>query len=254
VKLLVSVVSAAEARAALRGGADVIDVKDPSRGALGAPAPAVVAEIVAAVGGVAPVSVALGDLPAAEGRDGLAAAERRDGLPAALITAARGAAFVKAGLRGDVDSAVARLTALRDVVGPHTGVVAAAYADAERCGALAPSVLPEVVTRAGIAGALVDTCVKDRRGLYAWLTPAELEDLIARTPGTFAVAGQLGLDELTRVGADFVGVRSAVCGGDRTGMLDAELVAQAQRAIRVPVPPGARTVTVTPVPRTASAR
>lgn len=204
-----------------------------------------VAEIVAEVGGAAPVSVALGDLPAAE---------RGDGLAAAQISAARGAAFVKAGLRGDVDSAVAQLTALRALVGPETGVVAAAYADAERCGALPPSVLPEVVARAGIAGALVDTCVKDGRGLYAWLTAAELGDLIARTPGTFAVAGQLGLDELTQVDADFVGVRSAVCGGDRTGMLDADLVAQAQRAIRVPAPPGARTVTVTPVLRTASAR
>jgi len=242
VKLLVSVVSVAEARAALRGGADVIDVKDPSRGALGAPSPAVVAEIVAEVGAAAPVSVALGDLPSDAA------------LTAAQISAARGAAFVKAGLRGDVDSAVAQLTALRDLAGPETGVVAAAYADAERCDALPPSVLPEVVARAGIAGALVDTCVKDGRGLYTWLTPAELENLIARTPGTFAVAGQLGLDELTRVDADFVGVRSAVCGGDRTGMLDAELVAQAQRAIRVPVPPGARTVTVTPVRRTASAR
>lgn len=235
-KLLVSVMSAAEARAALRGGADVIDVKDPRRGALGAPSPTVVAEIVAEVGGVAPVSVALGDLPAAE------------------MPGMRGVAFVKAGLWGDVGSAVEQLVAIRDLVGPETGVVAAAYADAERCGALPPSVLPEVVSRAGIAGALVDTCVKDGRGLYEWLTPAELEDLVARTPGTFAVAGQLRLDELTRVEADFVGVRSAVCGGDRTGMLDAELVAQAQRAIRVPVPPGARTVTVTPVLRTASAR
>ena len=36
-KLLVSVVSAEEARLALAGGADIIDVKDPSEGALGAP-------------------------------------------------------------------------------------------------------------------------------------------------------------------------------------------------------------------------
>jgi uncharacterized protein (UPF0264 family) len=239
VKLLVSVVSAAEARTALRGGADVVDVKEPSRGALGAPSPAVLAEIVAEVGGEVPVSVALGDLPV--GRDGLRG-ETHD------------LAFVKAGLRGDVDSAVAQLAALRDLVGPETGVIAAAYADFARCGALPPSVLPDVVARAGVAGALVDTCVKDGRGLYEWLAPVALEDLIARTPGTFAVAGQLGLDELTRVGADYVGVRSAVCGGDRAAALDADLVAQVQRVIRVPVPPGARTVTVTPVLRTASAR
>jgi uncharacterized protein (UPF0264 family) len=262
VKLLVSVLSAVEARAALRGGADVIDVKDQTRGALGAPAPAVLAEIVAAVGGEVPISVALGDLPAAPRPrpDGLRTAEigaaetALGDLGAPQSRALRGVSFVKAGLRGDVDSAVAQLAALRELVGPETGVVAAAYADFARCGAPPPSVLPEVVARAGIAGALVDTCVKDGRGLYSWLTPAELEDLIARTPGTFAVAGQLQLDELTRVDADFVGVRSAVCGGDRTAALDAELVAQAQRVIRVPVPPGARTVTATPVLRTASAR
>jgi (5-formylfuran-3-yl)methyl phosphate synthase len=233
VKLLVSVVSAGEARAALRGGADVIDVKDPTRGALGAPSPATLRAILDAVGGAAPVSVALGDLPAAD-------------LPVAEV------AFVKAGLRGDVDSAVAQLIALRERAG--TAVIAAAYADAERCGALPPAVLPEVVARAGIAGALVDTCVKDGRGLYSWIAPAELDDLIARTPGTFAIAGQLGLGELGRVTADYVGVRSAVCGGDRAAPLAAALVARAQREIRVPVPPGARTVTVTPVRRTASAR
>ncbi len=249
-KLLVSVVSADEARAALRGGADVIDVKDPSRGALGAPSPAVIAEIVAEVGGAAPVSVALGDLRAPQTPDALGAAERLAG----LLAETHDLAFVKAGLRGDVDSAVAQLRAIRDLVGPDTGVVAAAYADAERGDALPPSVLPEVVARAGIAGALVDTCVKDGRGLYAWLTPDDVEDLIARTPGTFAVAGQLRLDELDRVDADFVGVRSAVCGGDRAAALDAGLVALAQRAIRVPAAPGARTVTVTPVARTASGR
>lgn len=62
-RLLVSVVSAEEARAALAGGADIIDVKDPRAGALGAPSPRVLAEVVDAVGDAAPVSVALGDSP-----------------------------------------------------------------------------------------------------------------------------------------------------------------------------------------------
>ena len=63
-KLLVSVVSADEARRALAGGADIIDVKDPREGALGAPSPRVLSEVVTTVGEAAPVSVALGDLPA----------------------------------------------------------------------------------------------------------------------------------------------------------------------------------------------
>lgn len=232
-RLLVSVVSADEARAALRGGADIIDVKDPTAGPLGAPDPAVLAEVVAAVGGAAPVSVALGDLPVSP-------------------PSVDGVAYVKAGLRGNADAAVAQLVALRETTG--TDVIAAAYADAAALDppALAPAALPEVVARSGVAGALVDTYVKDGRGLYEWLSPTELEALIGRTPGTFAVAGQLRLEDLGRVHADIVGVRSAVCRGGRTGRLDAGLVAQA--AMCVPVPPGARTVTATPVRRTASAR
>jgi hypothetical protein len=93
-----------------------------------------------------------------------------------------------------------------------------------------------LVERTGIAGALVDTFAKDGRGLYAWLSEAELADLIDRTRragGNFGVAGQLRRGELGRVDADVVGVRSAVCrGGDRAADLDAELVAAAALELR----------------------
>src|SRR5262245_51990310 len=61
-RLLVSVRDAAEAEAALAGGADLIDVKEPSRGALGRADAVVIADIVRAVGGKAIVSAALGEL------------------------------------------------------------------------------------------------------------------------------------------------------------------------------------------------
>jgi uncharacterized protein (UPF0264 family) len=230
-KLLVSVISADEARRALAGGADIIDVKDPREGALGAPSPRVLSEVVAAVGGAAPVSVALGDLPA---------------LPHTAALAARGAVacgaqFVKVGLRGvaDMDGAARLMSAVLEAVGPGVAVVAAAYADAGALDppALAPGWLPAVVERTGIAGALVDTFVKDGRGLYGWLSEAEVADLIARTRragGTFAVAGQLRLGELRRVDADIVGVRSCVCReGDRAGDLEPDLVASALNALKV---------------------
>ena len=60
--LLVSVRSAAEAEAALAGGAALIDVKEPARGALGRADDAVIADVVRAVAGRAPVSAALGEL------------------------------------------------------------------------------------------------------------------------------------------------------------------------------------------------
>ncbi len=229
-RLLVSVVSAEEARRALAGGADIIDVKDPGEGALGAPSPGVLSEVVRVVGTAVPVSVALGDLP---------------NLPHTAALAGRGAAFsgasyVKVGLRGvrELDAAVALVGAVADAVGPRTAVIAAAYADADALDppALAPGWLPVLVDGAGISGALVDTFVKDGRGLYGWMSECELADLIARTRkagASFGVAGQLTRGQLRRVAADVVGVRSAVCrGGDRAAELDAELVAAAVAEVR----------------------
>lgn len=229
-RLLVSVVSATEARRAIAGGADIIDVKDPAQGPLGAPSPRALSEVVAEVGAAAPVSVALGDLP---------------DLPHTAALAARGAAlsgadYVKVGLRGvsERDDAVALMRAVADAVDPRTSVIAAAYADAGALDppALAPQWLPDVVNRAGIAGALVDTFVKDGRGLYGWLSEPELVDLVVRTHavgGSFAVAGQLTVGDLRRVQADVVGVRSVVCrDGDRAAELDSELVAAAVAELR----------------------
>jgi (5-formylfuran-3-yl)methyl phosphate synthase len=229
-RLLVSVVSAEEARRALAGGADIIDVKDPREGALGAPPPRVLSDVVRVVGPARPVSVALGDLP---------------NLPNTAALAARGAAlsgaaYVKVGLRGvrELDGAVSLMSAVADAVGPGIAVIAAAYADADALEppALAPAWLPELVDRAGIAGALIDTFVKDGRGLYGWLSESELADLIARAHqagASFGVAGQLTRGQLRRVAADVVGVRSAVChGGDRAADLDTELVAAAVEELR----------------------
>lgn len=224
-KLLVSVVSAEEARRAMAGGADIVDVKDPAEGALGAPSPRVLVEVVRTVATAAPVSVALGDLPA---------------LPHTAALAARGAAlsgagYVKIGLRNvrELDDAAAMMSAVADAVDGQAAAIAVAYADADALDppALAPSWLPELARRTGIAGALVDTFVKDGRGLYGWLSDSDVADLVARTRrvgATFAVAGQLRRGQLCRVAADVVGVRSAVCrGGDRMSELDAELVAAA---------------------------
>ena len=83
----------------------------------------------------------------------------------------------------ELDGAVALMRAVADAVGPEVAVIAAAYADAGALDppALAPAWLPALVERTGIAGALVDTFVKDGRGLYGWLSEAEVADLVART-------------------------------------------------------------------------
>jgi uncharacterized protein (UPF0264 family) len=59
-RLLVSVVDADEARAAAAAGADIVDVKNPAEGSLGAPSPAVIEGVRAAVPAHLTVSAAIG--------------------------------------------------------------------------------------------------------------------------------------------------------------------------------------------------
>ena len=111
-KLLVSVVDAAEARLAAAGGVDVVDVKNPAEGSLGAPAPGVIAAVRDVLPAGLPLSAALGDLPSLPGTAALAA----------LGAARSGAAYVKLGLWGPstAEEAVAVLRAARAAVdGPQ---------------------------------------------------------------------------------------------------------------------------------------
>jgi uncharacterized protein (UPF0264 family) len=242
VRLLVSAIDPVEARTAVAGGADIVDVKNPFEGPLGAPAPGTIAGVRAAVPASLPVSAAIGDPPPLPGTAALAA----------LGAARSGAAYVKVGL-GAVASeagAVGLLRAIRDAVGGGPAcVIAAAYADAERLGegAFRPQLLPRVAAAAGIAGCLLDTAVKDGRGLFEWLTSEVVASLVAEAHALgllFALAGSLREADLPRVlatGADIAGVRSAACaGGARTASLEAERI-QRLRAVCAsrPTPRGA---------------
>ena len=75
-RLLVSVRNAIEAEAALAGGADIIDAKEPLNGALGPVAKEVIQSIAEKVAGSAPVSVALGDVGIDDIADGHARGSR----------------------------------------------------------------------------------------------------------------------------------------------------------------------------------
>jgi len=226
-RLLVSVVDAGEARLAVAGGVDVVDVKNPAEGSLGAPAPAVLAAVRAAVPADRELSAALGDLPALPGTAALAA-----------VGAARsGAASVKLGLTGiaTADEAAAVLRAARVAVEGEADVVAVAYADAARvpAGALAPADLVAAARTAGVRGCLVDTAVKDGSGLFRWLDADALAALVADAHAAgleIALAGELRAEELPVVratGADIAGVRSAACrDGRRTAPIDPARIAR----------------------------
>jgi (5-formylfuran-3-yl)methyl phosphate synthase len=224
-RLLVSVIDAAEACVAVEAGVDIVDVKNPAEGSLGAPARGVIERVRDVVPPERPVSVAIGDLPALPGTAALAA----------LGAARSGAAYVKVGLWGTstADAAVAVLRAVRDAVDGGATVIAAAYADAERvpAGPLPPGAVVAAARRAGVGGCLLDTAVKDGCGLFEWLSPDELAGLVAEGHAAgleMALAGALRAEDLSLVratGADIAGVRAAACrDGRRAASLDAERI------------------------------
>src|SRR5262245_32755869 len=123
-RLLVSVWSANEAAVALAGGADVIDVKEPLNGPLGAVSLETLRQVCRVVGHGRPVTAALGDAGA---EDAIEARARQ--------YAASGAELVKVGLAG-VDSRSDALALIRAAVrgtssaDSRCGLVVVAYADA----------------------------------------------------------------------------------------------------------------------------
>src|SRR5262245_7139563 len=221
-QLLVSVSSALDAAAALAGGADLIDAKDPAAGALGAVSLDQFYRIVGAVAGARPVTAALGDVWDE------AVIERSAG-----AFAAAGAAFVKIGFAGiaGVDRALTLIAAtVRGVAQDNCGVVAVAYADADRASSLTPVRLVEIAARARAAGVLLDTFDKAGGGLRDLIAPRDLGAWVsaAHDAGRFAaVAGKLTAADLPFVrdaGADIAGVRGAACEGGRIGRITADRV------------------------------
>lgn len=210
--MLASVTDRAEAKLAAAFGADVIDLKDPAAGALGALPLATITQIVNDLAGRHPVSATLGDLP-------MVPAVLVD---AALATARTGVDFVKVGLfthpeRRDCIAALAP-------VAREVRLVGVLFADQ----GLELSLL-DALADAGFAGAMLDTAAKNSGGLRTHLSDRDLALFVrrAQTSGLITgLAGSLRLDDippLAQLGPTYLGFRTALCRGHaRTAPLDAQ--------------------------------
>ena len=218
--LLVSVRDADEARSALAGGADLLDVKEPRRGALGAAEPRVWREVLEVCRGQAPTSAALGELHEAE-----RAGDLRD---------LEGFNYAKIGLAGcahvaDWPARWARLLArLPRSVAP----VAVVYADWPFCESPSPGQVIPVAAAQACQAILFDTWDKQRGNLLDHLSLSTLAawQASARFHGMrVALAGSLDARSIRRVwslGADYLAVRGAACKGVRTARIDGGCVRQ----------------------------
>ena len=220
--MLASVVSPAESDIALAAGVDIIDLKNPALGVLGALAPEIVSAVVAGVDGRVPVSATVGDI-----------APDHPELPETIYRMAEtGVDLVKVGLfdRRPCDFF---LEAVTGAVGQDIKLVVVLFAE-DYSGATAY----EELLRAGIYGMMLDTRRKDSGNLTALLGHHTLDKFVrmaARHQLISGLAGALKYDDiggLLEIGADYLGFRGALCAeGDRTNRLDDVKIKKIREAI-----------------------
>jgi uncharacterized protein (UPF0264 family) len=225
--LLVSVRSAEEAIAAVAAGADLIDVKEPTKGSLGPAEAEVVSAVIDAVGRKVPVSAALGEWSP----NALTEAVWHLELPLSYIK--WGLAGYTAGPGWGED-----LLDTRRQVPARTDVVAVAYADWQRAKSVQPAEVAKFAKRYKYKAFLLDTWGKDGKHLLNFLKPDVIAELVAGLKASgvkVALAGSIGLDQvkvLRAAAPDWFAVRAAVCvGGKRDGVLDSARVKKWKEAI-----------------------
>jgi len=224
-KLLVSPINREEAIIASRGGADIVDVKNPKEGSLGANFPWVIRDIKEVVNGRQPISATIGDFNYKPGTASLAA----------LGAAVAGADYIKVGLY-DIQTEAQALELLTKITravkdyDPLKKVVASGYSDYKRINSISPFLLPAVAAEAGVDVVMVDTGIKDGKSTFEFMDEKELKEFtdLAHEHGLEnAIAGSLKFEDLPvleRIGPDIIGVRGMVCGGDRRTAIRQELV------------------------------
>lgn len=231
--LLISPINTEEALEAIEGGADIVDVKNPREGSLGANFPWVIRRVREMTPDEMLVSATLGDVPYKPGTVALAAM-------GALVS---GADYIKVGLYGtkNYEEAVDVMKNVVRAVKDESDaiVVAAGYADAHRVGAVDPMEIPRVAADSGADLAMLDTAVKDGKSLFDFMDMEQLESFVSESRDhglKSALAGSVGrehLKPLYDIGCDVVGIRGAACvGGDRnTGRIHRTAVRELKELI-----------------------
>jgi uncharacterized protein (UPF0264 family) len=155
-QLLVSPNSIEEAKNSL--AADIIDVKNPAEGSLGANFPWIIRGVKSITN--KPISAAIGDYDYKPGSAALAAHG----------AACAGADYIKVGLlfNGEEKAITFIQAVVRSVKEyfPEKSVVIAAYADYKRLNSISPFTLPSIVAELGVDVMMIDTGIKDGNSLF----------------------------------------------------------------------------------------
>ena len=220
--MLASVNSIEEALQALSANVDIIDLKQPALGALGALKTDVVKNIVVGIDRRCPISATVGDLPMQPGIV----------YQAAKTMAETGVDYIKIGFfpGADWQGTIGKLAALAQ---QNIALIAVLFADAQPDFA-AIAALKE----AGFKGIMLDTLNKNNGSLTQIMAKTDIEQFVKQVKGRQLIcglAGSLRLEdvvELMPYHPDYLGFRGALCQEhNRTAQLNKWSIIQIKRAI-----------------------
>ena len=207
--LMVSVQNMEEAKQALKGNADIVDVKNLQEALVGSAHPWLVKEVRDYVPKETHASVTLGVVPNQVGTVAMAV------YSAGLLKATSvKVGFMKTEYQMAVDILLASKEALN---GTETKLIGSLFADNSLYDGLDPNKMVDLAEDGECDGFLIDTLTKDGRNLFDFMSEEILTDIVyqGKSMGvSTALSGHLrldNLDELARINPDIVGVRGAVC-------------------------------------------
>ena len=229
--LMVSVQDLYEAKQALKGGADIVDVKNLQEALVGSAHPNVVKQIRDEVPSAHHASVTLGVVPDQIGTVSMAV----------YAAGTLDATSVKVGFMvSEYSVALETLLAAKEALaGTQTKLIGSLFADNLLYdGGIDPDLMVKLAKEGQCDGFLIDTLVKDGRNLFDFVPEERLKEMVLEGNElgmSTALSGHLkmsDLDELSRVNPDIVGVRGAVCQkGDRDSRVHWESVADFKKQL-----------------------
>ncbi|MDO9048897.1 MAG: (5-formylfuran-3-yl)methyl phosphate synthase [Methylobacter sp.] len=220
--MLASVNSVEEALQALTANVDIIDLKQPALGALGALETDLVKSIVVAIDGRCPVSATIGDLPM----------EPEIVCSAVKAMAETGVDYIKIGFfpGGDWQGTLEKLAALTQ---QNLALIAVLFADTQPDFAVIDS-----LKNAGFRGVMLDTMNKKNGSLTQVMTKADIAQFVRLAKDRSMLCGLAGslrlgdIAELMPYQPDYLGFRGALClDRNRTAQLSKSSITQIKQAI-----------------------
>jgi len=217
-QLLISVTSIEEAKIAIKSGTNIIDLKDPHHGALGALPKELICNIIQFVSShnsSIKTSATIGDIPMEANLIQQHVIELID----------THVDFIKIGFF-ELDDYQPVLDALRQVTQRGVKLIAVLFAESKY-----PEELIDALKRAGFFGVMLDTAKKNGQTLFDYYSTDQLQNfarMVFKQNLILGLAGSLRLQHialLKEITPTYIGLRGGVCiGNERKSCIDADKI------------------------------